>query len=37
VLVVMPYQTEDEALNIANVSIFGLGGYVFTQDRKEGP
>ena len=36
VLVVMPYQTEDEALRIANDSIFGLGGYVFSEDRKRG-
>jgi aldehyde dehydrogenase (NAD+) len=33
VLVVMPYKSEDEALDIANDSIFGLGGYVFGQDR----
>ena len=36
VLVVMPYATEDEALRIANDSIFGLGGYVFSEDRKRG-
>ncbi len=36
VLVVMPYRTEDEALEIANDSIFGLGGYVFSEDRDKG-
>jgi aldehyde dehydrogenase (NAD+) len=36
VLVIMPYQTEEEALEIANDSIFGLGGYVFSEDRKRG-
>jgi aldehyde dehydrogenase (NAD+) len=36
VLVLMPYQTEEEALEIANDSIFGLGGYVFSEDRKRG-
>ncbi len=36
VLVVMPYETEEEALEIANESIFGLGGYVFSEDRKRG-
>ena len=36
VLVVMPYRTEEQALEIANDSIFGLGGYVFSEDRKRG-
>ena len=36
VLVVIPYSTEEEALEIANDSIFGLGGYVFAGDRKKG-
>lgn len=36
VLVVMPYQTEEQALEMANESIFGLGGYVFSEDRKRG-
>ncbi|OZD11635.1 aldehyde dehydrogenase family protein [Rhodococcus sp. 06-156-3C] len=36
VLVVMPYRTENQALEIANDSIFGLGGYVFSEDRKRG-
>jgi aldehyde dehydrogenase (NAD+) len=36
VLAVMPYRTEDEALEIANDSIYGLGGYVFAGDRKRG-
>lgn len=36
VLVVMPYRSEEEALEIANDSIFGLGGYVFSEDRRRG-
>lgn len=36
VLAVMPYRTEAEALEMANDSIFGLGGYVFSGDRKRG-
>lgn len=36
VLAVIPYSTEDEALKIANDSIYGLGGYVFAGDRKRG-
>jgi aldehyde dehydrogenase (NAD+) len=36
VLAVIPYRTEDEALEIANDSIYGLGGYVFGTDRAKG-
>ncbi len=36
VLAVMPYRTESEALEIANDSIYGLGGYVFSSDRRRG-
>ena len=36
VLAVMPYSSDQEALDIANDSIFGLGGYVFAGDRKKG-
>ena len=36
VLVVIPYTSEEQALEIANDSIFGLGGYVFSQDRQRG-
>lgn len=36
VLAVVPYRTEDEALEIANDSIYGLGGYVFGTDRGKG-
>lgn len=36
VLAVMPYRTEAEALQMANDSMFGLGGYVFAGDRKRG-
>ncbi|KQU28479.1 MULTISPECIES: aldehyde dehydrogenase family protein [unclassified Rhodococcus (in: high G+C Gram-positive bacteria)] len=36
VLVVMPYRTEEQALEIANDSIFGLGGYVFSENRDRG-
>lgn len=35
VLAVMPYSTEKEALEIANDSPYGLGGYVFGGDRKK--
>jgi len=36
VLAVIPYANEGEALSIANDSPFGLGGYVFSEDRKKG-
>ncbi|NYT80937.1 aldehyde dehydrogenase family protein [Alcaligenaceae bacterium] len=36
VLAVIPYRTEEEALEIANDSIYGLGGYVFSADRNRG-
>ena len=36
VLAVIPYKTEEQALQIANDSIFGLGGYVFSQNRNRG-
>ena len=35
VLVVIPYSTEKEALEIANDSPYGLGGYVFGTDRRK--
>ena len=35
VLAVTSYSTEDEALEIANESPYGLGGYVFGGDRKK--
>jgi len=36
VLAVIPYASEDEAVAIANDSIYGLGGYVFAGDRRKG-
>jgi len=36
VLAVLPYKSEEEALDIANDTPFGLGGYVFSNDRKRG-
>lgn len=35
VLAVIPYKTEEQALEIANDSIYGLGGYVFGGDRRK--
>lgn len=36
VLAVIPYSSEAEALEIANDSPFGLGGYVFSKNREKG-
>jgi aldehyde dehydrogenase (NAD+) len=36
VLAVIPYSTEEQALEIANDSPYGLGGYVFSRDRERG-
>jgi betaine-aldehyde dehydrogenase len=36
VLVVLPYRTEDEAVAIANDSIYGLGGAIYTSDPDRG-
>ena len=36
VLAVIPYKTEEDAIAIANHSIFGLGGYVFSGDAGKG-
>lgn len=36
VLAVIPYSSEEQALEIANDSPYGLGGYVFSGDRKKG-
>jgi len=36
VLTVIPWRSEEQALEIANDSIYGLGGYVFSGDRRRG-
>ena len=36
VLVVLTYSTEDEAVEIANGTIYGLGGYVFSKNVQHG-
>jgi len=36
VLAVIPYSTEEEAVEIANGTPYGLGGYVFTSSRERG-
>ncbi|MGF6382028.1 aldehyde dehydrogenase family protein [Paraburkholderia atlantica] len=36
VLAVIPYSTEEEAVQIANGTPYGLGGYVFTTNRERG-
>lgn len=33
VLAVIPYETIEEAIEIANSTAYGLGGYIFTKDR----
>lgn len=36
VLAVIPYETEEQAINIANDTAYGLGGYVFANDPAKG-
>lgn len=36
VLAVVTYRDEEEAINLANDSIYGLGGYVFSSDTSKG-
>lgn len=36
VIAVLSYSTEAEAVEIANGTMYGLGGYVFTKDRERG-
>jgi aldehyde dehydrogenase (NAD+) len=36
VLAVIPYESEEEAIEIANGTVYGLGGYVFTKDLERG-
>jgi betaine-aldehyde dehydrogenase len=36
VIVVLPYRSEDEAVAIANDSVYGLGGAVYTSDPERG-
>ncbi|RZL90714.1 MAG: aldehyde dehydrogenase family protein [Variovorax sp.] len=36
VLAVMTYRTEDEAIEIANGTVYGLGAYLFTSDPQRG-
>lgn len=36
VLSIIPYDTEEEAVQLANESIYGLGGAVFTADERHG-
>jgi len=36
VLAVIAYETEEEAVRIANATPYGLGGYVFTRDHEKG-
>ena len=34
VLPVVPFNSEEEAISLANDSPYGLGGYVYTQDKE---
>jgi aldehyde dehydrogenase (NAD+) len=36
VLAIIAYETEEEAVRIANATPYGLGGYVFTRDHEKG-
>ena len=35
VLSIIPFETEDEAINIVNDTSYGLGNYLQTEDRKK--
>jgi len=35
VLPIITFETEEEAINLANDTVYGLGGYVFTEDKQK--